>query len=326
MKSCFIGGPQGWGFRLFLHKRRFVALLATVGLLAGVAIAQNFRSGSERVLPGETVDTSTPDRVPGRKAGDSQVCEAPQSPAAVKISAAPLLSVPVEPGPVTLRDAVSMAEQAHAALQEVSDYTALFTKTERINGRLKKQVMEMKLREKPFSVYLLYRSKREDGRKAIFVAGKNDDNLVVKDVGIRGALGTLQLNLQNPLVTCENRYPVTELGISKVAETALTDWVRAEKLPAVDAVVTISEGSPPGQMAACYKVEVTHRNRLSEIEYQKARVYFDKQSKLPIHAERYGWPESAGGELPLMEEYDYSDVHTNVGLTDADFDPQRQGL
>jgi hypothetical protein len=327
MKSFFIGRPQGGDCQHCLRSRRFVALLAAAGLLAGVAIAQSYRSGSLRAFPTETTDTSAQDSIPGRKIGDFPACEDPQPPAAaaVKTSTAPLLSVPAERNQATLRDAISLAEQAQTALQDVSDYTALFTKTERINGRLKKQVMEMKLRQKPFSVYLFYRSKREDGRKAIFVAGRHDDKLVVKDVGIRAALGTLEMNLQNPLVTCENRYPVTELGISKVVETALTNWTREEKLRGVQVVVTIADGALPGA-PDCYRVEVTHHNRLPEIEYQTARLLFDKRSKLPIHVERYGWPESAGEEPPLMEEYDYSNVHTNVGLTDADFDPQRQGL
>jgi hypothetical protein len=53
------------------------------------------------------------------------------------------------------------------------------------------------------------------------------------------------------------------------------------------------------------------------------RVYFDKESKLPLRAERYGWPERARDKPPLFEEYKYVDLKTNVNLTDADFDPAR---
>jgi hypothetical protein len=47
---------------------------------------------------------------------------------------------------------------------------------------------------------------------------------------------------------------------------------------------------------------------------------------LPVRAERYGWPDEAGGAPPLAEAYTYRNVRTNVGLTDADFHPQRYGF
>jgi hypothetical protein len=277
-------------------------------VLAGIAVAQNGRSAAERALPS-----------PAR--GAPQPLAAAPAPAA----AASLLSLPVDHGSLTLRDALSLVEQSEAALKDIRDYTALFTKTERIHGRLRTQVMEMRLREKPYSVYLLYQSKKEAGRQAIFVDGRDDDKLVVKDVGIRAMLGTLKLGLQNPLVTCENRYPVTELGISKVVETALTGWHREVKLTGTRAIVTINADFRFGDVDCC-DLTVTHQIRCPEIEYQKARLYFDKRTKLPIHVERYGWPDEAGAELPLMEEYTYSNVKTNVGLTDADFDPLHYGL
>ncbi len=351
MRSFFIGLPQGRGFRPELRKR-WLALLATGGVLAGAAIAQNCRPALERAFsrmsqappqesvqsPGSapseramrTVPSSRSEGLLARSAdcgkmGDPPACEAPQPLAAAPTATASLLSLPVERKPLTLRDALSLAEQSRAALRDVRDYTAVFTKTERINGRLRKQVMEMKLREKPFSVYLLYRSKKEAGRQAIFVAGRDDGKLVVKDVGIRAALGTLQLGLQNPLVTCANRYPVTELVISKVVETALTAWERERNLPETRAVVAISANSRFGD-ADCCELTVTHQNRIPQIDFQKACLYFDKQTRLPIHVERYGWPEEAGEEPPLMEEYSYSNVKTNVGLTDGDFDPSRYGF
>ncbi len=351
MGSFFIGLPQGRGYRPE-SRRRWLALLGAGSMLAGIAVSPYGRSAAERAFVRTTAATPlesvhTPESAPfdgaretvppvrsdallagkfdGRNTGQSPASETQQAQGATPTAGAPLLSLPVERKSLTLRDALALAEQSSAALRDVRDYTAVFTKTERINGRLRKQVMEMKLRETPFSVYLRYRSKKEAGRQAIFVAGRDDDRLVVKDVGIRAALGTLQLGLQNPLVTCENRYPVTELGISKVVETALTAWKREEKLPGTRPAVTISADSRFGD-ADCCELTVTYEHRSPEIEFQKARLYFDRQMKLPIHVERYGWPEEAGAEPPLIEEYSYSNVKTNVGLTDADFDPSRYGF
>ena len=62
-------------------------------------------------------------------------------------------------------------------------------------------------------------------------------------------------------------------------------------------------------------------------DYYQARIFVDKDKGLPIHYETYGWPKSPG-ELPeLLEQYTYTNLNLNVGLTDADFsedNPQYQ--
>ena len=35
----------------------------------------------------------------------------------------------------------------------------------------------------------------------------------------------------------------------------------------------------------------------------------------------WSWPTEPGGQPVLEEEYTYSDIKVNVGLTDLDFDP-----
>ena len=51
-----------------------------------------------------------------------------------------------------------------------------------------------------------------------------------------------------------------------------------------------------------------------------SRVYFDKDTKFPVQAETFAWPASPGDDPPLLERYSYSEIRTNVGLSDADFD------
>jgi hypothetical protein len=222
----------------------------------------------------------------------------------------------------SLRDVIALVEESRVALQDVRDYTAEFTKDELIRGRLRTQVMDIKVREKPFSVYLRYRSKKEAGRQALFVEGRDDDSLLVRDAGFKRMLGTMKLSLQNPMVTCENRHPVTELGICKVVETALAIWRREEKLPGILPEVTIGSSARFAD-ADCCTVQVQYQNRSPELEFQKACVWFDRQTKLPVRAERYGWADEAGGAPPLVEAYSYRNIQTNVGLTDADFDPRQ---
>jgi Protein of unknown function (DUF1571) len=51
-----------------------------------------------------------------------------------------------------------------------------------------------------------------------------------------------------------------------------------------------------------------------------ARIFVDDELNVPIRYESYDWPEQAGGQPELIEEYTYLNLKLNNGFTDADFD------
>src|SRR5688500_12093818 len=53
-----------------------------------------------------------------------------------------------------LAPAIRLAESSLATVSQLDDYTATLTKRELINGSLVTQVMNLKFRDEPFSVYL----------------------------------------------------------------------------------------------------------------------------------------------------------------------------
>ena len=163
--KCFVfSAPHGRGRGTSLRKPWLLVLPAAAGLLAGAAVAD--------------------ERTSGDSPREAEVI--PRAAVAVRVTSTPLVSRPAEQAPLTLHDAINLAERSRVALQSVRDYTAEFTKTEQINGRLRKQVMEMKLRAQPFSVYLKYQSKREAGRQAIYVDGMYDSRLLPPIRAVRG--------------------------------------------------------------------------------------------------------------------------------------------
>jgi hypothetical protein len=179
--------------------------------------------------------------------------------------------------------------------------------------------MELKFRESPISVYLRFQSPHERGREVLFVTGEFDGRMLVHQPGVLGALaGTHRLKVDDWPVGLENRYPITEIGMTRLLEKALVEWQPAQKRPPKSTIYRISEGNVDGD--PCQIVEVEHR-RNSKKPFSLSRVFFAEKSKLPIRAERYGWPSKAGGERPVLEIYEYRDVKLNVGLTDSDFDP-----
>ena len=228
--------------------------------------------------------------------------------------------------PLTLPELIDYAEPSRKAMEEVKDYTAVFSKTELVNGRIVKQMMDMKFRAKPFSVYFKYRSGPEQGRQAIYVEGKFGNKLVVKEANGIGALaGRLTFDLNDRTVMAENRYPVTNVGIGNLLKTALTVWERESKLEAAEVDVLFFPNAKLGELPV-EAVQLTHRKPLRDVKYHMSRVYFDKETKLPLRAERYAWPRQKGEKPPLVEDYIYTNLKTNVNLTDAHFDPARYGF
>ena len=231
-----------------------------------------------------------------------------------------------ETAPLTLLDVIDYAKPSREAMEEVKDYTAVFRKAELVKGRMVRQEMDLKFRTKPFSVYFRYRSGQEKGRQAIYVDGKFGNRLVVKEANGLGAIaGRLTFDLNDRTVMAENRYPVTNVGIGNLLKTALTVWERESKLEAAEVDVKFFPNAKLGDLPV-EAVQLTHRKPLRDVKFQMSRVYFDKETKLPLRAERYGWPRQAGEKPPLVEDYTYTNLKTNVNLTDADFDPARYGF
>src|SRR5262245_20026657 len=214
--KCLSGGVvrvgSGWNG---LRKVPYLTLLAAIGLQPGWTQGQEKNPSPERSVP----------------ATGSRAVIASQT------AVAPVLGAS-ERTTLTLHEAIGIAGARRAALSAITDYSATFTKTERIKGKLRKQEMEMKLRAQPFSVHLKYQSKKEAGRQAVYVAGRHDGNLLV--LGYNGRVGTLRLNPNNPFGRAENRYPVTRLGMAQMMETALATWEQDAACEGVQPLVAYS--------------------------------------------------------------------------------------
>lgn len=219
-------------------------------------------------------------------------------------------------------EAIEFARKSSAALDDVKDYTAVFSKMERVRGRMTGQTMDLKFRREPFSVYLRRRSHGKRGREILYVAGANDGRVLVHEIGLEFFTGTLRLDPNDPKVMLQNRHPITEVGISKLAEAALSIWeteIRevAPENHEVRFFPFIMLGS-----TECAMVQTVHLRKQPGFDFQIYRVYFDRRTKFPIQEEQYGWPERPDEKPPLLERYHYHEIRTNIGLNEVDFDPR----
>jgi hypothetical protein len=132
----------------------------------------------------------------------------------------------------------------------------------------------------------------------IYVAGANRGNLLVHEVGIKAIAGTLALPPDGREAMQENRYPITRVGISNMLETAYQIWETERKHSDPQAVdIKFFPNAKLGN-AACKAVQITHTQPKRELKFHLSRVYFDKETKLPVRAERYGWPRRPGDKPP----------------------------
>ncbi|MBX3441540.1 MAG: DUF1571 domain-containing protein [Planctomyces sp.] len=251
-------------------------------------------------------------RVDGQTAGRTEGPAAP-APGTATANAATGRSIdPRHP----LAPALKLARESRSALNDVRDYEAVFIKREQLGGQLQTQTMQLKLREQPFSVYLGYQEPNA-GREILFVKGQNQNMLLAHEgSGIKSLAGTVSLAVDSPQARAENRHPITDLGMRRLVERVIVQWEDEAQYGGVE-VQYYPDAKIGG--VACPAIECSHPKKFRNFPMHVTRLYIDAESKLPVRLENYGYPPSPGADAPLIEEYTYLKIRTNVGLKDEDF-------
>lgn len=215
-----------------------------------------------------------------------------------------------------LKPAIRLAQASLDALQSVDDYEAVITRRELISGKFKTETMKMKFREEPFSVYLLFGGENA-GREVIYVDGQNNNELLAHEgTGFTSFFGTISLKPDNPQVLAESRHKITDIGLRNMLSAIIARWEEEAKYGECEvkyyqqAKVNDSE---------CLAIESTHPRPRRQFQFHISRLFLDKQTNFPVRVENWGFPAQPGAKPALIEEYTYSELKTNVGLTDLDF-------
>jgi hypothetical protein len=245
--------------------------------------------------------------------------------AANNLPAAPSDAAPPNPAEHPLVPALQMAYASLANIRNnVKDYQCTMIKHERISGKLADpEFMYLKVRHEPFSVYMYFLGpERIKGQEALYVAGKNNGNLLGHGVGIRKIAGTVPLLPTGAMAMQGQRYPITEIGFlnltRRLVEVAELDKQYGECDVKFFRNAKINNGRGEKRSVTC--IQVTHPVKRSNFRFNIARVYVDDELNIPVRYEAFDWPDTPGGQPLLLEEYTYTDIKVNNGFTDADFD------
>lgn len=235
-------------------------------------------------------------------------------------------------GRLALQFNLLMVENGSHKCEKYSHYTATFCKQERLDGELSDvQLIELKVRHRPFSTYMKWKTGGDKGRELLYVEGQNDGDMIVKLGGLKGRfLPALKLNPNGSTAMEESRYPVTSaglLGVAKmVAEYRMNDLEHVEGVRCRMVDNQDCEGRD-----CCYFCIEYDSPSISKV-YRKSEIYVDKEFSVPICVTNYTWPENGEDaddetfdEKTLIEFYKFSNINFEQQLADIDFDRTNKG-
>lgn len=214
-------------------------------------------------------------------------------------------------------------KKSQAACAKVRDYTAIFRKMEVVKGKAYPATMAMKFRTKPFAVYMRFLTQHK-GRQVLYVAGENKGQIVVRQPTL-GKLGvTVTVAPTSEKAMEEGRHPITQIGLANMLEAIVDQWNNDRKYPGVKVMyypnATLKRRDTRLTPMECRVYQSMHTRRHRGVEFHMTRLYIDKKTNLPVRVEQYGFPRTPGGRPPLLGEFTYWNVNTNVGLKNAEFD------
>jgi Protein of unknown function (DUF1571) len=213
---------------------------------------------------------------------------------------------------------LKLARESRDAIAKVHDYEAMFTKRELVGRTMYTGQMAIKFRQQPFSVYLRFVDANA-GREVIYAGPKYRNQLQAHEPpgSIRNIVGTLSLDPTSSQAMAEGRHPITRIGMLNMLDALIEQWAGETKFGEIDCQVY-----PDAKLQGthCLVCESTHPVPRKQFRFHRSRLYIDKKTNFPVRIEQWGFPVGGHGDPYLIEEYTYTDIKPNVGLSDADFD------
>jgi hypothetical protein len=218
-----------------------------------------------------------------------------------------------------MEEPLRLLAEARKAYQDVRDYTCVLIKKERLLGVMQPDnIVSMKLRNQPFSVYLRWQQpKALAAQEACYVAGKNDGKMRVHSTGILGVAGWVSLDPGDERAKKNSNHAITEAGVGHLLGRYTKAWEAEKQLNQT----RVKIGEYDFNKRRCTRVETIHPDKPdARFASYRSVLYFDKETHLPIRVEVYDWPRQGGSpDGELAEVYSYINMKLNVGLGDDAF-------
>ncbi len=220
-----------------------------------------------------------------------------------------------------LSEALSLGKRSQDLLNKMAGYRCLYLRDELIDNEIQQNYLKLAVLHEPFSVCMEWiEPKLKSGRKAVFVDGKNDGKLIVKQLFVKKVLEP-----NESIKMKESRHTILEAGLKNMIERLVTSWEKESKLQETnvkyyDQTLDITLTGKK-HVYDCRVVEADHPLMVKDkYAFQKVIIYFDKKEGLPVKMECYDWPSSASGTARLGERYTYADVKSDPAPNPSEFE------
>jgi hypothetical protein len=121
----------------------------------------------------------------------------------------------------------------HRYDRKVEGFTAVMQKREYIDDKLQRQeVLDVAVKEKPFSVYLEWTEGARLAERTLYVEGENKGKMLARPKGFlaRKVVGNIVTrDPEGSDAKKSGRYPITQFGIRKGMQRTLESWEAAQK-------------------------------------------------------------------------------------------------
>ena len=223
-----------------------------------------------------------------------------------------LWAVAATGGAADKSDPAKWIEEAGAAYDKVTSYTAIVYKQQRVAGNLLPEETILLKFKKPFSMYMKWIKAPYQGSELLYVAGWNEDRVRAHRGGLLRII-TRNLDPRDPVLMADNLRPVTDLGIGqlvKIVAVNVRTAINAGKLGFTE------RGGEPlyGRKTRVLEV-VFPKEYAGNYNGHRFIINQDIESKILIRIRVYDRDDQ------LVELYGYENLDLDARLADADFDP-----
>ncbi|SMF41765.1 Outer membrane lipoprotein-sorting protein [Desulfovibrio gilichinskyi] len=203
---------------------------------------------------------------------------------------------------------LALLASVEASYAKVEDYSTRFLKQERVeNVLLPEEAIFLKFK-KPSKIYM----KWINGplKEALYIEGENNEKVVAHKDGTGLSL-TWNLSPTGSTLLAGNRHPITDIGFGFIVNLMRTIIPMAVEHREIE-IIRLNDAPFKGRPAIVLEVRLTPKEGR---KYYAAHIicYIDKEYLLPVGITTYDEKEV------LLEDYSYTDVKINSGLTDMDF-------
>jgi len=208
--------------------------------------------------------------------------------------------------PINPHDAILRMESAY---QDVTDYTALFLKRERIRGTLQPlEKIEFRF-QSPFKVYMTWQEPNP-GRTIVYVEGENNNKMQVNPGGLLQML-RFSLDPSNGLATRNNHQTIRQAGLGNLIDLILSQYRRGIKTGQLT-LHSLGDGEVDGRPADRLSLHC-HVDQEAGYYAKRADIWIDKAYHLPTRLLVYDWNNQ------LYAHYEYRRLKLNPGLNPKTF-------